>query len=238
MSVAAFEVIHSDNHLLVLNKPAGLLTQDSGSGRPNLEEMARELVRREKGRNGAVFLHCVHRIDRLVSGLVLFARTSKALARLQSAPAQQAMTKTYCAAVEGRMPDAAGTLTDWLEHGDHHARVVPASSGRGKKSVLHYRVLADSGSGQCLEITLETGRYHQIRAQLAAAGCPIVGDRRYGSHHRTGEGISLHHLRLRLRHPVGNLPLTFVAATVLGHAPHPDQAAFTDCVSLLASAAP
>ncbi len=233
MNSSGPEIIYSDNHLLVLNKPAGLLTQDSGSGRANLEDLARDLVRRQKGKNGAVFLHCVHRIDRVVSGLVLFARTSKALARLQAPAGRRSMEKTYCAVVEGRMPESVGTLAHWLTHGDHIAQVVPESSGQGKKSLLHYRVLQSTPGGQCLEIRLETGRYHQIRAQLAAVGCPIVGDARYGSTRHLEDGvIALHHGRMRILHPVQGVPMTFIAPTSSSLIPFRDLPDFSICLSL------
>jgi 23S rRNA pseudouridine1911/1915/1917 synthase len=190
------DVLFVDNHLLAVNKPAGMVTQG------DLDVRCREWLRRKYRKEGAVFLEPVHRLDKPASGIVLCARTSKALSRLQEMMRRRAFLKVYHAGVERDPPCAEGTLEHWLTHDAFRARIVQA--GEGKKAVLHYRLLAP----RLLEVTLETGRYHQIRAQLAAVGCPIVGDRTYGgARPYEREGIALCHVRLAFTHPVTRLPV-------------------------------
>ena len=206
-------VLYADNHLLAANKPADLLSQDSGTGRRNLEDWAREWVRADKNKVGAVFLNAVHRIDRAVSGVVLFARTSKALSRLNADIRQRNCKKTYHALVEGTPPKATGRLVHWLAHENHRARVCREGEPGGKRAVLAYRAIGPAiGKFQLLEIELETGRYHQIRAQLAAMGMPIAGDAKYGAKRKAPDGsIALHHRRLEIVHPTRKEQMAFQA---------------------------
>ena len=195
-------ILFSDNHLLAVNKPPGLLTQDSGTGLRNLEDWAREWVRVEKNKPGAVFLNAVHRIDKPVSGVVLFARTSKALSRLNEDVRKRNVKKLYHVLVEGAPGKPSGRLVHWLTHENHKARVCKEGDKGAQRAVLSYRSLADIGKRHCLEVDLETGRYHQIRAQLAAIGCPIVGDTKYGSKTQMPDGIiALHSRELHVMHP-------------------------------------
>jgi len=206
-------ILYHDNHLLAVAKPAGLLTQESGTGRDSLEAQAREWVRAEKNKPGGVFLHAVHRLDTVVSGVVLFARTSKALGRLNEQIRAGETEKIYQALIEGLPPQPEGTLIHWLRHGGGRAEVVREGTEGGRRCVLHYRTLERrSLEGALLEIRLETGRYHQIRAQLAAIGCPVAEDVKYGAVRRwSGEGIALHHSRLTVFHPVTREPLIIQA---------------------------
>lgn len=195
-------ILYADNHLLAVNKPAGLLTQDSGTGQRNLEDWAREWVRADKNKPGKVFLNAVHRIDRSVSGVVLFARTGKALTRLNEEIRNRSCTKIYHALVDGAPPQPSGRLEHWLAHGDHCAEVRPQGAAGAQRAVLEYHTLGSAGKSSRLEIVLETGRYHQIRAQLAAVGCPIAGDTRYGAASAAEDGsIALHHAQLGITHP-------------------------------------
>lgn len=196
------DILLEDNHLLAANKPPGLLTQPSGTGQDSLEARAKEWVRRTKGKPGAVFLHAVHRLDREVSGVVLFARTSKALARLNEALRGRSVEKIYHAVVEGTPPNDQGTLEHWLTHGSHRAQVSAKETAGAKHCTLAYRLIQSTGVVGLVEVRLLTGRYHQIRAQLAAVGCPILGDARYGSDRATPGRIALHHRRMELDHPV------------------------------------
>jgi 23S rRNA pseudouridine1911/1915/1917 synthase len=206
------QLIYIDNHLLVVIKPAGMLTQKDQTGSFSLEEWAAEWVKKTYQKGGNVFLHAVHRLDKSASGIVLFARSSKALSRLNQSMREKQFKKTYHAFVEGRPSMERGTLEHYLFHGDHKAIVVPPSDQRGKLARLHYQLLSFENGKSLLKIELETGRYHQIRAQLAAMGCPIVGDKRYGSKELFGEGkIALHHSILTFSHPVTKLPLCFEA---------------------------
>ncbi|MBS0621075.1 MAG: RNA pseudouridine synthase [Verrucomicrobia bacterium] len=207
------EVIYCDNHLLVVVKPAGLSTQPHLESADNLLDQAKAYLKKRFDKKGAVFLEPVHRLDKPVSGLVLFARTSKALSRLQESMRAQAIEKTYYATVEGSLPEEAGTLEHFLFHDDHRARIVSASHPEGKRARLHYKVIKKEAGKTFLEIVLETGRYHQIRAQLSAAHCPIFGDQKYGSTHPWKKGaIALYHGRMRLMHPVTQEPLSFQVA--------------------------
>ncbi|NLX24461.1 MAG: RluA family pseudouridine synthase [Lentisphaerae bacterium] len=193
-------ILFADNHLLAVNKPAGMLCQDSGTGKRNLEDWAREWVRVDKGKPGSVFLNAVHRIDRSVSGVVLFARTSKALARLNEDIRKRACRKIYYALVEGTPPKPSDQLNHWLTHEHHRAEISREGAVGAQRAVLSYKLLKKTDRFSLLEVDLETGRYHQIRAQLSAIGCPIAGDEKYGASVANQE-IALHHRRLELQHP-------------------------------------
>lgn len=193
--------IYSDNHLLVLDKPAGVATQ------PDFTDIAKAFVKTQYHKPGDVFLHPIHRLDKPVSGLVLFARTSKALSRLQEQMRERKIEKSYLAWVEGNLPQAEGRLVHFLEHGSFQAYV----SASGKEAILDYKIVEQKSGLSLVEIRLVTGRYHQIRAQFSAVGCPIVGDEKYGSRRpwsTWSTGIALHHARMRLTHPVTKEILT------------------------------
>lgn len=198
-------VLFEDNHLLVLEKPAGLLTIAGGTDEDNLQDQGKEYLKISKNKPGNVFLEPVHRIDRPVSGIVLFAKTSKALSRLMAAMREGKYEKIYRAKVENSFDTLEGQLVHYLTHDDYHAQVVPKNHPQGKQARLSYRVL-ENGPQPLVEIVLETGRYHQIRAQMAAIGHPIVGDTRYGSKTPLSR-ISLHHSRLSFTHPVTGAPV-------------------------------
>lgn len=185
-------VVYSDNHLLVVEKPAEMATQ------PDLTELAKAWVKKKYNKPGNVYLHPVHRLDKAVSGLVLFARTSKALSRLQEMMRERRIKKTYHALVEGKLSEDQGKLVHHLIHGSFRAEV----SKEGKESILEYRVLKHQQGVSLLEINLITGRYHQIRAQLSAIGHPVLGDEKYGSKRSWPKGIALHHSELEFEHPV------------------------------------
>jgi len=185
-------VIYSDNHLLVVDKPAEMATQ------PDLTELAKAWVKKKYHKPGNVFLHAVHRLDKSVSGLVLFARTSKALSRLQQMMRDRKIVKIYHALVEGELPAEQGRLVHHLIHGSFRAEV----SKEGKESILEFRVLKREKGVTLIEIDLLTGRYHQIRAQLSAIGCCVIGDTKYGSKRPWKKGIALHHSEIKFEHPV------------------------------------
>jgi len=184
--------VYSDNHLLVVDKPAEMATQ------PDLTELAKAWVKKKYNKPGNVFLHAVHRLDKSVSGLVLFARTSKALSRLQQMMRDRKIVKIYHALVEGELPAEQGRLVHHLIHGSFRAEV----SKEGKESILEFRVLKREKGATLIEIDLITGRYHQIRAQLSAVGCPVIGDAKYGSKRPWKKGIALHHSEIKFEHPV------------------------------------
>lgn len=209
------QIVYCDNHLLAADKPAGLLCQPSGTAEESLEELAKLWLKEKFQRPGNVFLEAAHRIDRGVSGLVLFARTSKAISRLNAAQRNGEWHKTYHALVSGKMPAPAGRLVNWLRHDEHRATVVRPGSPNARECSLAYEVLDCRNGRSLLSIDLETGRYHQIRAQLAAAGHPIIGDAKYGSREEWPdpqaipgfECLALRHVRLQFNHPVGGAAL-------------------------------
>lgn len=195
--------IYCDNHLLVLNKPAGVATQ------PDFHEWARTWVKNEFKKPGNVFLEPIHRLDKAVGGIVVFARTSKALSRLNEALRNKSMRKIYEAQVEGHVDDE-GVLEHYLVHGDFKAFVDP----KGKKATLRYKCLKRDKTTSWVEIELETGRYHQIRAQFSAIGHPVVGDHKYGSQTKQ-ETIALHHKEMTLTHPTTGEKLVFVSSCAI-----------------------
>jgi 23S rRNA pseudouridine1911/1915/1917 synthase len=201
------DVVYVDNHVLVVNKPAGLLTQPSGTTQDNLEDQAKAWIKEHYQKPGNVFLHAIHRLDKPVSGLVLFARTSKALSRLQESMRNKNTRKFYQALVTKKPSPLEGDLENTLTHGDHKSEV---DAEEGKLSTLHYRFIKDHPPYYLVEIELDTGRYHQIRAQFAHAGMPIVGDVKYGSsEYFNKDTIALHHWRMEFPHPVTGELLSF-----------------------------
>lgn len=210
------KVLYLDNHLLVADKPAGMPTQPNESGESNLEDFCKSWLKEKEQKPGNVFLHAAHRLDKPVSGLVLFAKTSKALSRLNAAFRNREVEKVYVAQVEGVMPASSGTLEHYLRHDHHRAAVSHAKDPSAKLARLHYRVISCSHSQSKVEIQLETGRYHQIRAQLAAIGHPIIGDAKYGSKRAyPALGIALCHCRLSIRHPTTQAWLTFTVEEII-----------------------
>ncbi len=194
------DILYEDNHLLILNKPAGLLTIAGGTEEDNLQEQGRAYIKVSKNKPGNVFLEPVHRLDRPVSGIVLFAKTSKALSRLNEKMRERKYEKIYRAKVENSFKELQGKLVHYLVHGDYQAEVVTSNHPNSKVARLKYKVI-ENGALPEVEIELDTGRYHQIRAQMGAIGHPIIGDDRYGS--RTpATRIYLHHTRLSFDHPV------------------------------------
>ncbi len=204
-------LLYEDNHLIIVSKKAGDIVQGDKTGDVPLSDIVKAYLKDKYQKPGAAWLGVVHRLDRPVSGIVLFAKTSKALPRLNKMFAEhQAVRKTYLAIVCNRPPQPEATLTHWLTRNERqniaraYEREVPGS----KQAVLHYRLVSGSDRYYLLEIELQTGRHHQIRCQLAKIGCPIKGDLKYGAPRSNPDGsISLHAWRLRLEHPVSHIPV-------------------------------
>ena len=194
------DILYRDNHVLAAVKPVGLLTQPSGTDQPNFEDMLKVWLKAKLNKPGNVYLQAVHRIDKDVSGVVLLATSSKALSRLNQSMRDNAIGKVYHALVEGHLPQDRGRLEHWLIHGDHRAVLTIQNKPKAKKAVLDYTVLRKVHGSFLVEIELQTGRYHQIRAQLAGVKCPILGDEKYGSRKRF-KGIALHSRTLSFPHP-------------------------------------
>lgn len=208
------EILYEDNHLLVVNKNAGELVQTDPDGTPALEDEIKAFIKRRDKKPGAVFLGVVHRIDRPVSGAVVFAKTSKALARMNEMMRLRKIDKRYWAIVETLPEPAEGTLRHYIARDGktNRAHVYSSQKGDAKEAVLDYAHLASSRNFHLLEVTLHTGRHHQIRAQLAKTGSPIRGDLKYGAQRSNPDGgISLHSRSIAFEHPVTHEQLKVVA---------------------------
>lgn len=196
-------ILYLDNHLLIVNKPKGMLTQPSPDKIESLETYAKEYIRQEFNKKAGIFLHTIHRLDKDVSGIVVFARSKKALSRLNASMREKAFTKIYVAKVEGNLKESKGTLKDYIAHLDYRAEIVKSNHPKAKLAILDYEVIDSTEDTSTLEIELKTGRYHQIRVQLANIGHPIIGDKKYGSNIKCSKGIVLHHKKIAFDHPVG-----------------------------------
>lgn len=201
-------VIYEDNHILIARKKAGEIVQGDKTGDTPLSDMVKAYIKEKYHRPGNVFVGVVHRLDRPVSGLVCFARTSKALSRLCAMFAShEQVKKTYWALVCKRPPQDEGTLVNWLTRDTKRnmARAYDHEVPGSKKAVLDYKLLAATDRYFLLEVTLHTGRHHQIRCQLAHMGCVIKGDLKYGAPRSNPDGsISLHARRICMEHPVSH----------------------------------
>jgi 23S rRNA pseudouridine1911/1915/1917 synthase len=207
------DVLFEDNHCLAVLKPARMLTAGDQTGDVSLLDLARDYLKQKYHKPGQVFLGLVHRLDRPVSGVVLFAKTSKAAGRLSEAFRERRVEKVYQALVGGTVSQREGELVDWLMKDRAHNLVEVTSPGTpgAKQGRLRYRRLRSAPGGTLLEVRPETGRSHQIRVQLAAHGLPIVGDRKYGSDRGLEGAIALHAAALTFEHPVRHEPITVTA---------------------------
>ncbi len=217
------DVVFEDNHLLVLNKPPLLATMGAAAGQPSLLEEAREYIRQKYNKPGKVYLGVVSRLDAHVSGLIMFARTSKCASRISEQLRKRTVVKTYRAIVPAGVLRQTGVLENWVVKDDASRRVrcvpsqnvtFPGEHGKPeqpKQARLRYSVIATDPERDVdlVEIQLETGRKHQIRVQLSYAGAPILGDVKYDSQSRFPSGIALHCFRLQLEHPTLKTPLEF-----------------------------
>lgn len=206
-------ILYEDNHLLAVDKPAGLVTQGSRENEESAVVLAKEYLKRQYNKPGNVYLGVVSRLDAWVTGVLLFARTSKAAARLNDQFRLRQVRKVYWAFIEAGDLAPSGQLVHWLWHDDRNHRVVCVERDHpeGQEARLSYRVLEQRGSCWLLEIELLTGRKHQIRVQLAEIGYPIVGDQKYGSEASFPRGIALHSRRLEVEHPVQKSPVVIEA---------------------------
>lgn len=207
----SFEVLYEDNHLLVVNKPAGLLVQEDRTGDEDLLTLGKAYLKKAYDKPGNVFLGLVHRLDRPASGVMVLARTSKAAARLSEQFRSRTVEKRYLALVEGA-PTGGGVLVDHLAKLDRSVEVVPPTHPEAQRAELAWRPVATRGERTLVEVELRTGRAHQIRVQLAHQGSPIVGDFRYGARTELdGRNLALHCYRLGIVHPTRREPLDWSA---------------------------
>jgi 23S rRNA pseudouridine1911/1915/1917 synthase len=220
------QVIYEDNHLIVINKRPGDIVQGDKTGDVPLSEVVKAYLKDKYDKPGAVFLGVVHRLDRPTSGMVIFARTSKALARMNALFKSKEVAKTYWAVVQQEPPRDSGTLVHWMERNTKLNKSIAfeKESGNRKKAILNYKLLKSLDRYHVLEIELETGRHHQIRAQLSALGCPIKGDLKYGFSRSNPDGsIHLHARKLEFLHPVRKTPVSLTA-------PPPDDPLWQACL--------
>lgn len=211
MLSAELDVIFEDNHLLVLSKPAGLPTMGIADQTESLLGAAKHYIRRKYHKPGNVYLGVVSRLDALVSGVIVFARTSKAAARLNRQFQTGAVKKTYWAVVSGIVKADKDTLEDWIGKNEklHRMQIVTQQTKDARQAILSFQTLRREQVYSLLEINLHTGRKHQIRLQLANIGHPILGDKKYGSDRPFSKGIALHSRTLTLTHPTLKEDMTF-----------------------------
>ncbi len=199
------QVIYEDNHIIIVNKDSGEIVQGDKTGDTPLSEIVKNYLKEKYHKPGEAFLGVVHRLDRPVSGLVVFAKTSKALTRLNKMFAEGDVHKTYWAICKNKPSEWEGTLTNWLVRNEKQNKSYAYGEEKpnSKKAILHYNLIGIGDNYCLLEIRLMTGRHHQIRCQLAAMGCPIKGDLKYGAKRSNPDGsISLLSHGIEFVHPV------------------------------------
>jgi 23S rRNA pseudouridine1911/1915/1917 synthase len=203
MTQKPLKILYEDNHLLGLYKEACTLVQGDRTGDITLLALAKDYLRVKYHKPGNVFLGLVHRLDRPVSGVVLFARTSKAASRLATSFRLRRVEKIYRAVIEGSLDTESGTLVSELVRHGTRSRVAKESQPKAKRAELNYRVISRKSGYTLVEVRPATGRHHQIRVQFADTGHPVAGDMKYGSSQPLADkSIALHALRLRVEHPV------------------------------------
>ena len=209
-------ILFEDNHIIIINKLPSQIVQGDKTGDRPLSELVKDYIKVKYKKQGEVFLGVVHRLDRPVSGAVIFARTSKSLTRLNALIKNREITKTYWAVVKNRPPKESDTLVNYLRRDEakNKSFVTAKNTGNAQLASLSYSLLASSDNYFLMEINLQTGRHHQIRAQLAAMGCPIKGDLKYGySRSNPDASIHLHARKISFIHPV-SLKLLSITAPV------------------------
>ena len=221
------QVLHEDNHIIVINKRPGDIVQGDKTGDKPLSEVVKAYLKQKYNKPGDAYLGVVHRLDRPTSGIVLFSKTSKALPRLNKLFKEKEAQKTYWAVVKNEPPKTEDTLIHFLKRNPKqnksyaHDKEVPES----KKAILEYRILKKLDNYYLLEIDLHTGRHHQIRSQFSKIGCPIKGDLKYGAERSNKDGsIHLHARQLNFVHPVKKVSVEITA-------PPPDDALWNNCIN-------
>ena len=209
------QVLYEDNHIIIVNKAASEIVQGDKTGDIPLSELVKSYIKEKYEKPGAVFLGVVHRLDRPISGVVVFARTSKALERLNAMFREGGrIKKTYWAIVKNRPVEPEAELVHYLVRNEKQNKSYAYAAERkdAKRSVLSYRLLASMDNYHLLEVALQTGRHHQIRCQLSKIGSPIKGDLKYGAERSNPDGsISLHARRIQFEHPVSKVLIDVVA---------------------------
>ncbi|MBP1994811.1 RluA family pseudouridine synthase [Paenibacillus eucommiae] len=210
--MASIQVLYEDNHILVVVKPVNMPTQEDESRDPDLLSVLKADLKLRHGKPGNVYLGLVHRLDRPVGGVMVFAKTSKAASRLSETVRSRSLDKIYTAVIHGKLKHPQGTLIDWLlkDTKTNTVHVVSEGSAGAKQAILDYQLLGSKDGLSLVRIKLHTGRSHQIRVQLAAAGSPLYGDQRYGSSvNRPGQQLALWSTGLAFEHPTLKEELRF-----------------------------
>ena len=213
MSVPPLEILYEDNHCLAVHKPSGCVTTHFQGKEETLDRAVKAYLKEKYQKPGNVFLGIVHRLDKPTSGVLLFARTSKAADRLARQFREGTIEKIYWAVVEGTVTRTAGSLEDWLRKDQEAGRVevVEPDAPGARQALLHYQTKSTHGGLSLLEVRPQTGRTHQLRVQFAHHGHPIYGDAKYGSVHTFGNAIGLHARSLTFLHPIRYEPITLTA---------------------------
>ncbi len=220
------EVLFEDNHLLIVNKKSGDIVQGDKTGDKPLSDVVKEYIKEKYNKPGEVFLGVVHRLDRPTSGIIIFARTSKALERLNKMLRERTISKTYWAVVKNTPLKEKDSLIHFLKKNpkNNKSTVFTKETDASKKAILHYSVIKKLDNYSLLEIDLETGRHHQIRAQLSFIGSPIKGDLKYGASRSNKDGsIHLHARNISFTHPVSKENISFLA-------PIPNETIWNACL--------
>jgi len=206
------EVLYEDNHLIAVNKKSGDIVQGDKTGDTPLSDFVKAYIKKEYNKPGEVFLGTIHRLDRPTSGIVLYARTSKALSRMNDQFREKQVQKTYLAVVDNPPPNNSGTLDNYLQKNQKQNKSYITKDNNGKHAILEYKLLKKLDNFYLMEIKPQTGRHHQIRVQLANIGCIIKGDLKYGAK-RSNKDASIHLLAQKLEfiHPVKKESISIVA---------------------------
>lgn len=208
------QVLYEDNHIIIINKRAGDIVQGDKTGDKPLSDIVKEYIKDKYNKPGSVYLGVVHRLDRPTTGIVVFARTSKALSRLNKLFADKNISKTYWAVVGQKPPKETDTLIHWLKKNpkNNKSTAFTKETTDTKKAILHYKIIKALNRYCLLEVNLETGRHHQIRSQLSSIGSPIKGDLKYGSSRSNPDAsIHLHSRKLEFVHPVSKENIQIIA---------------------------
>lgn len=208
------DILFEDNHIIVINKKPGDISQGDKTGDTPLSEVVKSYIKEKYNKPGNVYLGVVHRLDRPTSGIIIFAKTSKALERLNKKLRDKEIKKTYWAVVKNRPPKSSDTLIHFLkkDHQKNKSKAYEKEIKDSKRAILHYTVLKQLDHYHLLEIQLETGRHHQIRSQLSHIGSPIKGDLKYGFPRSNKDAsIHLHAYKIEFVHPVSKEQLTIKA---------------------------
>ena len=209
------QILHEDNHLIIINKRSGDLVQGDKTGDTPLSDLLKSFIKKKYDKPGAVYLGVTHRLDRPTTGIVVFAKTSKALTRMNALFLTKKIDKTYWAIVKNKPEKPKNTLIHWLKKNpkNNKSSAYTKEVDQSKKAILHYELIHSLDRYHLLEVNLETGRHHQIRSQLSSIGSPIKGDLKYGFDRSNPDGsIHLHARKISFTHPVSNQLITLTAA--------------------------